>query len=174
MGWDCRNTMHLKPAAFCGRKHITISSQWYNFTGKDRTIYEDQGPALKLTGPAVKFLNNGKPLTFSANGLGRVLHNGQCDEGQWETDIDTCEPFFNYKVNIFASNTSHGQCRGFDFARQMKLVCKLKPNVDCTVLDGKNGGRGKPCEEVERCVIAGDDFVASNGGNALARNASRM
>lgn len=149
----------MKPFENCGRKHITVSSQWCNFTGKDRTIYEDQGPALKLTGPAATSLNNGKPIVFSAKGLGRVLHNGQCDEEQWEADIDTCQPFFNYEVNIFASNTSHEQCRGYNFSRQMKSICKLQAKIACTVLDGKNGGKGTPCKEVERCVIVGDDFV---------------
>jgi len=150
----------LKPLENCGRKSITISSQWCNFTGEDRTIYDNKGPAQKLTGPAVASLNNGS-LTFSANGLGRVLRKGECDQEQWEADIDTCKPFFNYEVNIFASGTNtnmeNKQCRGYNYARQMKSICKLQLNIGCMVLDGKNGGNGKPCEEVERCTIVADD-----------------
>eukprot|EP01083_Nonionella_stella_P278013 945314_1 len=159
-GGDCRWIKQSKPAANCGRKSITISSQWCNFTGKDRTIYEDQGPALKLTGPAVASLNDGKALTFSANGLGRVLRNGKCDKEQWEADIDTCKPFFNYEVNIFASKKNKNkQCRGYNYARQMKSICKLQSNIGCMVMDGKNGGKGTPCEEVQRCTIVEEDLV---------------
>jgi len=108
----------------------------------------------------VASLNNGS-LTFSANGLGRVLRKGECDQEQWEADIDTCKPFFNYEVNIFASGTNtnmeNKQCRGYNYARQMKSICKLQLNIGCMVLDGKNGGNGKPCEEVERCTIVADD-----------------
>lgn len=158
-GRECRWIKQLKKFENCGRKRITIRSEWCNYTGEDRTIYEDQGPVLKLTGPAVGSLNKGNPLMLSANGLGMILRNGECDAEQWKADIDTCKPFFNYEVNIFASSTSSKQCRGYNFARQMTPICKLKANIDCTVLDGKNGGKGTPCEEVERCTIVGDDFV---------------
>jgi len=158
-GRDCRWIKQLRGYEKCGLESITISSQWCNFTGKDRTIYEDQGPALKITGPAATSLNNG-PLTYSADGLGRVLRNGECDEEQWEATINTCKPFFNYEVNIFASKTeSKQQCRGYNYARQMKSICAVDSNIGCMVLDGKNGGEGTPCKEVQRCLITEDDIV---------------
>lgn len=148
-GGDCRDIVSGGPN--CGKRRITISSQWCNNTNRDRTIFEDQGPALRLNGPAV-VSHHGGPLTFSAKGLGRVLRHGECDEESWDSEIDTCGNFFNYQVNIFASNTSHEQCRGFNFARQMKTRCDLRSKINCTVLDGKNGGEGTPCEDYNPCM----------------------
>ena len=52
-----------------------------------------------------------------------------------------------------------------NFARQMKSICKLQSNIECDVLDGKNGGKGTPCDEVQRCTIVDEDIV--NGVSKL-------
>lgn len=130
---------------------------------------------MTLTGPAITSINNNKPLKFSVeesqSGLGlggsqsreRVLRDGTCDEASWEAVVDTCQPYFNYEVNIRATSSVYKnektECRGYSFARQMKSLCQLNANIECTVLDGHgSNGKGTPCDEIQSCIRIGDNF----------------
>ncbi len=181
-GTSCRKIRQKRQDQGCGRQKVTISSKWCNFTNKNRRIYENQGPILTLTGPAATSLNGKQNVIFSPRGLGGDIDRNECQNKSWTTSIDTCKPFFNYEVNVFASDIDQPQCRGYKFERQMRSMCKLNGSVSCTVLDGKNGGSGTPCEEVKACdYFEGDDkapgcfhdvrydFVYNNNNNQPVR-----
>ncbi len=97
-------------------------------------------------------------MTISPRGLGGAIDKNECQGETWTTTIDTCKAFFNYEVNVFANDIDQPMCRGYNFARQMKSLCKLEGSVSCTVLDGENGGAGTPCDQVGACsYFKGDD-----------------
>ncbi len=160
-GTSCRKIKQERLDKGCGEQQITIKAKWCNFTNKNRRIYENQGPALTITGPAATILNGKKHVTFSPDGLGGDIDKNECQGETWTTSIDTCKPFFNYEVNVFANDIDQPQCRGYNFERQMKSLCKLQGSVSCTVLDGKNGGVGTPCADVRACTYNKGDDKAS-------------
>lgn len=72
------------------------------------------------------------------------LGNGKCKTESWRLEINNCEPFFFYEIEI---KTPDAKCGGYFFARQMKAICNVYGDIACSLEDGT------PCKDYDGPIV---------------------
>lgn len=132
--------MRQNKEGVCGREFINISATWCNESGRTLNVKSDS--KIKIAGPAIGSMNNGNPIVhyIPVSSLG----DRKCKTASWRLQINNCEAFFFYEVDI---KTTEKKCGGYFFARQMKAICDVHGDITCSLADGT------PCEDYDGPII---------------------